>query len=76
MKRQYLFQSVTKNSKKRQDKTILIGWLILAILLLLSGCSRIEYVYVEPEKVPVTCIDHIKTPLDMAKCLEEYKVRY
>lgn len=54
----------------------MIGWLILAILLLLSGCSRIEYVYVEPEKVPVTCIDHIKTPLDMAKCLEEYKERY
>lgn len=77
MKRRYLLPSETKNLKKRQDKIILIGWLILAILLLLSGCSRqIEYVYVEPERVPITCIDSIKTPLDMAKCLSEYKERY
>lgn len=54
----------------------MIGTLILAILLLLSGCKQIEYVYVEPDRVPITCIDEIKTPLDMAKCLNEYKKRY
>jgi hypothetical protein len=54
----------------------LIGLLILAILLLLNACKQTEYVYVEPERVPITCIDHIKTPLDMAKCLNEYKTRY
>lgn len=25
---------------------------------------------------PVLCIDEIKTPLDMAKCLAEYKAKY
>jgi recombinational DNA repair ATPase RecF len=54
----------------------LIGTLILAIVLLLCGCKQIEYVYVEPERQPITCIDDIHTPLDMAKCLNEYKTRY
>ena len=52
----------------------MIGTLILLILLLLSGCKQIEYVEVEHQ--PITCIDEIKTPLDMAKCLNEYKQRY
>lgn len=54
----------------------LIGTLILATVLLSSGCKQTEYVYIEPERVPITCIDDIKTPLDMAKCLSEYKERY
>lgn len=55
---------------------LLIGTLILVTVLLLSACKQIEYIYVEPERVPITCIDEIKTPLDMAKCLNEYKLRY
>lgn len=47
--------------------------LILAILL--SSCaSKIEYIEIERE--PITCIDSIKTPLDMAKCLGEYQLKY
>ncbi len=49
---------------------------MIIFFLLLSGCKQIEYVYVEPERQPITCIDEIKTPLDMAKCLNEYKTRY
>lgn len=49
---------------------------ILLVILILSACTRVEYVYIEPEKVPITCIDDIKTPLDMAKCLQEYRTRY
>lgn len=71
------WQSVneTKSLKRKQLRTkLLIGAFISAILLLLSGCKQIEYV--EVERQPITCIDEIKTPLDMAKCLNEYKQRY
>ena len=47
---------------------------MVIFFLLLSGCKQIEYV--EVERQPITCIDEIKTPLDMAKCLNEYKTRY
>lgn len=49
---------------------------IFAILMLLSACVRTEYVYKTLEKEPINCIDSIKTPLDMAKCLGEYKLKY
>ena len=72
------WQSVreTRNLRKRRQriKITLIGTLILAILLLLSSCKQIEYV--EVERHPITCIDEIKTPLDLVKCLNEYKQRY
>ena len=44
--------------------------------MLLNSCKKIEYIYKEPIKEPITCINNIKTPLDMAKCLNEYKVKY
>lgn len=50
--------------------------LILVTALLLNACKQTEYVYIEPARMPVTCIDEIKTPLDMAECLNEYKMRY
>jgi hypothetical protein len=62
--------------KQKKIKALLIGITILVIVLLLSGCKQIEYVYVETPREPITCIDAIKTPLDMVKCLNEYKVKY
>lgn len=44
--------------------------------MLLNGCKQIEYVYVEIPREPIYCIDNIKTPLDMANCLAEYKQKY
>lgn len=49
---------------------------ILPLLLILSSCASEKIVYVEAPKEPITCIDSIKTPMDMAKCLTEYKVKY
>ena len=63
-----------KNWQKKIKK-FLIGTLIFLTLLLLKACVRTEYVYVEPEREPITCHKTIKTPLDMAKCLEEYKIK-
>lgn len=69
--------SKSRNCKKKQRKIkLLIGILILALVLLLNGCKQIEYVYIETPREPITCIDTIKTPLDMATCLQEYKVKY
>ncbi len=45
-------------------------------MLGLASCTNVEYVYVETPREPITCIDTIKTPMDMAKCLAEYKVKY
>lgn len=45
-------------------------------MMLLGGCVRTEYVYRETPREPVTCYKHLKTFLDMAKCLEEYKAKY
>lgn len=42
---------------------------------LLNGCKGSEAVYQEIPREPITCIERIKTPLDMAKCLNEYKLR-
>ena len=41
-----------------------------------SSCAKTEYVYTEVPRKPITCHRHIKTYLDMAKCLQEYKVFY
>ena len=49
---------------------------ILPLLLILSSCAGEKIVYVEAPKEPITCVDSIKTPMDMAKCLTEYKVKY
>lgn len=67
----------TKNSRKKSKmiNLLLIGTFLLVILLLFCGCSP-QIKYVEVEREPITCIDEIKTPLDMAKCLNEYKTRY
>ena len=64
------------NLLKQQKTILLIGIKILATLMLLNSCKKIEYIYKEPIKEPITCINNIKTPLDMAKCLNEYKVKY
>lgn len=77
MKRQYRLVSEIENSRKLQKwiNLLLIGITILVILLLFCGCSQ-KIEYVEVERVPITCIDDIKNPMDMAKCLNEYKERY
>lgn len=49
---------------------------LLPFLLVLSACATEKIVYVEAPKEPITCVDSIKTPMDMAKCLTEYKVKY
>ena len=49
---------------------------LLPFLMILSACATEKIVYVEAPKEPITCIDSIKTPMDMAKCLTEYKVKY
>jgi hypothetical protein len=50
--------------------------LLLIAVLLLCACTKTEIQYVEVEREPITCIDDIKTPLDMAKCLTIYKQKY
>jgi hypothetical protein len=50
--------------------------LIFLLLLLLSSCTRTRVEYVEIPRSPITCHRFIKTPLDMATCLEEYKVKW
>lgn len=62
--------------RRQKIKRLLIGIIILLIALLLSSCKSVEYVYVEVPREPITCIDRIKTPLDMAKCLAEYQEKY
>lgn len=54
----------------------MIGTALCLLMLLLCGCGRIEYVYVEAPREPITCHRHMKTFLDMAKCLEMYKAKY
>lgn len=78
MKKHWQSVNEIENLRKqpRWINHLLIGITILVILLLFCGCSQTKVVYVEPERVPITCIDHIKTPIDMAKCLSEYKIRY
>ena len=57
-------------------EAVLIGTALCLLILLLCGCARTEYVYVEAPREPITCHRHMKTFLDMAKCLEEYKAKY
>ena len=60
----------------RLKRAVLIGTALCLLILLLCGCARTEYVYVEAPREPITCHRHMKTFLDMAKCLEEYKAKY
>ena len=62
--------------KQKKIKVLLTGIIILAIVLLLGSCKQIEYIYVETPREPIYCIDNIQTPLDMAGCLQEYKIKY
>ena len=64
-----------KNWRNLAKNLVGIG-LFLLMTLFLFGCTKTEYVYKETPKQPITCHRHIKTYLDMAKCLEEYKVFY
>ncbi|MBR5599650.1 MAG: hypothetical protein IKW39_06385 [Alphaproteobacteria bacterium] len=75
MKKYYLKTKI-KNFRNYLNKIPLTGIKILVILLLLGSCKKIEYVYVTPPKEPINCISKIKTPLDMATCLNEYKLKY
>lgn len=50
--------------------------LIFMFVFFLVSCAKTEYVYIEPQREPITCHQEIQTYLDMAKCLEEYKVKY
>ena len=63
----------------KKTKAVLTGitiYLITLYCLILSGCTRSEYIYQEIEREPITCIDSIKTPQDMLDCLTEYSVKY
>ena len=50
--------------------------ILVFFLLLLSGCARTQYVYKEIEREPIDCDLYIKTPLDMAKCLSEFRQKW
>lgn len=71
----------TNHWKRRLQKInrVSIGSLILIIpllLLSLGGCTKTEIQYVELPRKPITCIDTMKTPEDMLKCLNEYDANY
>ena len=72
------YNSKRLHSKPAPSKTnqYLIGMLIFLILLLLCSCKQTEYIYINTPKEPILCIEEIKTPLDMANCLNEYKLKY
>ena len=76
MMKNYNLNNKTKNLHAYRLKILLTGIKILVIPLLLGSCKKIEYVYITPPKEPITCIQYIKTPLDMATCLNEYKLKY
>lgn len=54
----------------------MIGIKILVIALLLSGCVQTRTEYIELKREDITCQNYIKTPLDMAKCLQTYMIKY
>lgn len=64
------------NKKRRKIRLVFLGILILVIVLLFSGCVKTEIKYVETPREPIVCYKYIKTALDMAKCLEEYKIKW
>ena len=73
------WNSVEKTkSWKNWQKAIpaLIGMLIFLILLLLSSCVKTQYVYQEIEREPIDCDKNIETPIDMAKCLQEFRQKW
>ena len=72
-----LWKSVAKTKSLkpvlRKIHLALIGLLIFLIAMLLSGCKSNAYLV---QNEPINCINEIKTPLDMAKCLAEYDQKY
>lgn len=67
----------SQNLKNWQNQIpLLTGLLILATLLLLSSCVRTQVKYVELEREPIDCDAHIKTPLDMANCIAEFRQKW
>lgn len=55
---------------------ILTGILGLLTLALLGGCVKTQYEYKEVEREPIDCDMYIKTPLDMANCLAEFRQKW
>ena len=47
--------------------------LIIITTMLLTSCKSNAYLV---QNEPINCINEIKTPLDMAKCLAEYDQKY
>ena len=78
MKKQWKPVYAKNNSKNWLNLVMnLVGiGLFLLMTLCLFSCTRTEYRYVEVEREPITCHKHIKTYLDIAKCLEEYKAKW
>ena len=80
MKRRYEpisdYARLRRQQRQRRTRVVLIGTALCLLILLLCGCARTEYVYVEAPREPITCHRHMKTFLDMAKCLEMYKAKY
>lgn len=73
------WNSVKKSQNLRSYQSwipLLIGVLILATLLLLASCVRTQVKYVELEREPIDCDAHIKTPLDMANCIAEFRQKW
>lgn len=68
-------QNNLKNWRKKAK--MMFGIILLAMMILsLLGCVKTEYVYIEPQRVPITCHRTVKTPLEIAQCLEIYKEHY
>ena len=50
--------------------------IIVFLILLLASCVKTEYVYKEVERETIDCDLYIKTPLDMANCITEFRQRW
>lgn len=50
--------------------------LLIFFLSLLAGCVRTQIKYEELEREPIDCDLYIKTPLDMAECLAEFRQKW
>lgn len=60
----------------RNILSVLIGIGILVVMSLFCGCTRTQYEYKEIEREPIDCDMHIETPLDLAKCIAEFRQKY
>lgn len=50
--------------------------IIILAAVFLTACTQERIIYRDIPREPITCINRIKTPLDMAKCLAEYSAKY